>query len=349
MPEPDPAPRRPASHGRPDRSSIERWLTGHGVPTFVIGYARPRRAVPWTVAGILFAELVITVPVVVGVGPAGVFPNLGVAVLAALVGSAAGYLALATGIVPLALFALRLLWQIVVRGGTSMMSVIPLLLVAVAFFFLGAETWQTVGRLHGLPLALTALLFAGIGIVFVGKQVRPDLDEIAFVGVDGLRAALPDELAVPDHLAERATAAPQPALGRAEAWNLRAVTALAQLTVAAVVGLLIFAFFIVFGVLTVDTATVTAWSIERAQVWWQARLAGHDYALSSEHVRVAAFLGVFSAFYFVVTASTDTAMRTSLTAGARSHARTCLAVRSVYRTALADPGRPPSPAAPPGA
>ena len=57
-----------------------------------------------------------------------------------------------------------------------MLAVLPLLLVAVTFLFLGAETWQSIGRLRGLPLVLTALLFVGLGVVFVSRRVRPDLD-----------------------------------------------------------------------------------------------------------------------------------------------------------------------------
>jgi hypothetical protein len=53
--------------------------------------------------------------------------------------------------------------------------------------------------------------------------------------------------------------------------------------------------------------------------------------LTSAHVRVSGFLGVFSAFYFVVSASSDTALRATLSADAREHVQKCLAVRAVYR------------------
>ena len=85
------------------------------------------------------------------------------------------------------------------------------------------------------------------------------------------------------------------------------------------------------GVLTVDLATVKSWSQDTAQIWWQATIFDHHYALTAQHVRVSAFLGVFSAFYFVVSASTDKALRANLTERARVHAQTCLAVRAVYR------------------
>ena len=122
-----------------------------------------------------------------------------------------------------------------------------------------------------------------------------------------------------------------PTTRRASYTTLRAVTTIAQLSVAVLVGLIVFVFFIVFGVLTVDLSTVHSWSQDEAQIWWQSTIAGHHYALTAQHVRVSAFLGVFSAFYFVVSASTDQNLRANLTESARRHAQTCLAVRAVYR------------------
>ena len=113
--------------------------------------------------------------------------------------------------------------------------------------------------------------------------------------------------------------------------NLRAVTTIAQLIVAVVVGAAVFAFFIVFGVLVVGLDTARSWTTAAPNVWWQATIAGHHYVLTSAHARVSGFLGVFSAFYFVVSASTDTALRATLTEDARDHVQTCLAVRAVYR------------------
>jgi hypothetical protein len=314
-----------------DRANIERWLKAHGVPSFVDGYASAGRVIPWAAAAAIAVVLVaIGVALVTG-GVSGW--GLLLTAVALLLAVGLSYLVIASGIVPLTVFALRWFVQTVVRGGASMMSVIPLLLVALAFLFLGAETWQSVGRLHGLPLVLTAGLFAGLGVLFLLRQVQPDLAEAAaFADTEALRAALPSELRVSPSALDAASAAPASELRRGERLNLQAVTAIAQVTVATVVGLAIFGFFVTFGTLVVDTDTVKAWSTETAQIWWQARIAGHHYALTSEHVRVSAFLGVFSAFYFVVSASTDRAMRRSLVEGAEQHARTCLAVRAVYRS-----------------
>jgi len=322
---------------RADRSSIERWLKSHGVPNFVEGYANPARVIP--LAAVAAVPVVVMVLVVVLLSDL----NFGFGLLAvlatALATLAVAAAVLSTGLIPLASFGLRWFGQTMVRGGSTMLAVLPLLLVAVAFLFLGAETWQSVGRLHGLPLVLTALLFASLGVVFVVRQVRPDLDDIdGFTDQDDLRAALPKELDWDEHLMAYArmdvAAGPDNVLRPGERLNLHAVTAIAQIVVAVVVGLAVFAFFLVFGILVVDLPTVQSWSTEHPEIWWQASIVGHHYALTSQHVRVSAFLGVFSALYFVVSASTDKALRASLTEGAQKHARTCLAVRAVYRGAL---------------
>jgi hypothetical protein len=314
-----------------DRVTVERWLKGHGVPNFVDGYASPGRVLP-RVAMIALAATVISVAFLFASSDL----NAGLVILGgagiALGAAVVGYLVVATGLLPLAVFGLRMLSRTIMRGGATMVSVLPLLLVAVAFLFLGAETWQSIGRLHGLPFLLTALLFVALGIAFVLRQVRPDLDVAeTFDDPVALRAALPKELTWSDDMVTDGLHGGAGELRRGERMNLRAVTTIAQMTVAVMVGLVVFAFFIIFGTLVVSLDTVQSWSTETPQIWWQSTIAGHHYALTSEHLRVSGFLGVFSAFYFVVSASTDQALRANLTERAREHAQTCLAVRAIYR------------------
>lgn len=332
----------PALTQRPvaNRAAIHRWFRSHGVPNFIDDYARPRRVLPRAALG---AVIVAIAALVLAVATSA---SVGVVALAVLVGGAGGlivcYVVVATGLVPLSLFGLSWLGRTIFRGGMRMLAVLPLLLVAVTFLFLGAETWQSIGRLRGLPLVLTALLFVGLGVVFVSRRVRPDLDAaVTFDDALALRAALPPELQWPDELvacgvsAQRRTDpddAPHDAeLRRGERMNLRVMTTIAQLMVAVAVGVAVFAFFIVFGVLVVNAETAQSWLTVKPDIWWQATIAGHQYVLTSAHVRVSGFLGVFSAFYFVVSASTDTALRATLSADAREHVQTCLAVRAVYR------------------
>jgi hypothetical protein len=61
------------------------------------------------------------------------------------------------------------------------------------------------------------------------------------------------------------------------------------------------------------------------------KLAGHQYALTGQLLRVSAFLGTFAGFYFIVSSTTDQRMRQNTSADHHEHLRTVLAVRSVYR------------------
>ena len=227
-------------------------------------------------------------------------------------------------------FMLRSLLHTVMRRSSSMLQVIPLLLVALTLSFFSAEVWQTIGRLHGLPLVLTTLLFLGLAAAFAMRQARPDLDALGtFADGDELRTALPVRLR--GRLggnAFQATTSPQ--LRRRERINLVVITVLAQVVTAAVIALIIFAFFVVLGVLTADRGAIASWLGTDPRITASWHVAGHEYILTNELLRVSAFLGVFTGFYFIVSSSTDETMRAELAAGYQRHVRTCLAVRHAY-------------------
>jgi hypothetical protein len=237
---------------------------------------------------------------------------------------------LITGPLLLVGFMLRSLVQTVMRRSSSMLQVIPLLLVALTLSFFSAEVWQTIGRLRGLPLVLTALLFLALAAAFATRQARPDLDQLAtFADADELRTALPPRLR--GGLARhpfQATASPP--LSRRERVNLVVITVLVQVVTAAVIAMIIFAFFVVLGVLTADRGAIASWLGTAPRITASWHVAGHEYILTNELLRVSAFLGVFTGFYFIVSSSTDVTMRADLVAGHQRHVRTCLAVRHVY-------------------
>jgi hypothetical protein len=114
-----------------------------------------------------------------------------------------------------------------------------------------------------------------------------------------------------------------------ERFNLLLVAVFGKLMVAFVVGAAITAFFVLFGVLAVDEPTVHSWIQAPPRILWQATMADHFYTLTAEHLRVAVFLGAFSALYFVVSSASDEHLSRSLDDATNRHLRTCLAVRAV--------------------
>jgi hypothetical protein len=245
------------------------------------------------------------------------------------------------GAIGIIAFALQWLVGSVVRSRGALFGVLPLLLVAVVISFFSAEMWQTIGSLHGLPIILVFALLVALAWVFVAYQAKPDLDALAsFAGPDEVHGALPGtfEWARNDGApgaSPEADSQPNswtsPTLRRRERVNLLLVSALAQVIAAAVVGLAVAVFFVIFGLLTVSADVATSWIGEPARVLVRFALTGHEYAMTSQLLRVAGFLGTFSGFYLIVSSATDRRMRESVAGGHDEHLRAVLAVRAVYR------------------
>ncbi len=236
-----------------------------------------------------------------------------------------GYLATVVGLAWIALFALTWFARIAWRSGAGMLRILPVLLVALVFTFLSAETWQSIGRLQGTPLVLAVVLVVALAfapLLHGGK----DEHAAAFADAAEVARALPVVLRPAGSLRYSS-----PPLALAERLNLRLIAVLGKALVAVTVALVVAAFFVVFGVLTVNRAVTATWVGTQPDIWWQASVGAHTYALTAEHVRVAMFLGAFSALYFIVSASTDRELARALSADAEDHVRSCLAVRALYR------------------
>ena len=301
-----------------DRDAVERWLRSAGVPAFIRGHARPAAVLrrPWSLlSGVLVVGLIAVGLTLTGLVqlPHGV----GAITVAVLLALAIGYLLTALGVTSVIGFTLGWFLRTVWRAGSGMTHVLPLLLVALVFTFLGAETWQSIGRLKGLPLVLTSLLIGGVAVALLLRRRRSDdEDEEFFADAETVRCAVPEILR--PATAPAYDAAP---LALSERINLRMISVLGRVLVAAVVGLAIAAFFVIFGVLTVDLPVATSWIGAEPTIWWQGTLGNHTYTLTAEHIRVAVFLGVFSALYFIVSAASDRALRSTLSADADRHVR----------------------------
>jgi hypothetical protein len=243
-----------------------------------------------------------------------------------------------SGVVAVVGFALRWFASALFRSRSAVFSVLPLLLVAVVLSFFSTETWQTIGSLHGLPIVFILALFIGLASAFVASQAKPDLGVLAdFADAAAVRAALPEGVRVSGALIADGWQAP--ALKRAERLNLLLVSVLAQVIAATVIGLTVAAFFVLLGLFSISVPVTESWIGHPASVWVQFTLVGHQYALTSQLLRVSAFLGTFAGFYFIVSSTTDQRMRQSA-ADHQEHLRAMLAVRSAYRGLITLPPEP---------
>jgi hypothetical protein len=117
---------------------------------------------------------------------------------------------------------------------------------------------------------------------------------------------------------------PPPPLSARQETNLLMVLAARQLVQAAVVGLGLFAFFVIFGLVVVDHTIAATWiGAEPQRSAWAPFL---PVAL----LRAAALLAGFGSMYFAVTTMTQTEYRQEFFEPVISDVERTLAVRAVY-------------------
>ncbi len=305
---------------------------------FVIGYvlvnlsrrrrpfARPQR-VSWWVPG-----AVILVPTALElVTDDDITTALAVAVTAALL-VAVVYAVTRYALVALFWWAVR--WTLRQLGDLVRLTtrVLPLLLLVVTFLFLSTELWQVAGTMDGRLLWSALAVFGGLGIVVLLSRVGEEGDRLD-LGADRAyvleasrgtpMAALAPGLVGLEH---------RVALTRRQRYNVALVLVVAQLVQVGLIGLVVWAFFVLFGAVAVGFPVQQAWLGPLGIVEPLFGATG-DHGVSRQLLRVATFLAGFSAFYAIVVASGDKVYREHFVEHIGHHVRQTLAVRRVYLAA----------------
>ncbi|HEX9259852.1 MAG TPA: hypothetical protein VF855_09985 [Acidimicrobiales bacterium] len=252
-----------------------------------------------------------------------------------LLGLGLVYLVTSYGIVSTVRWALGRLVAQLAALGNLLVRVLPLLMLFVTFLFVNAEVWEVAGGLKGLPYWLVLLLFTLVGTGFLASKLPRELNEIErFDGwheVDGLVAGTPAEGLT------RADGSPTtPALSRREWANAGTVTAISLGLQALLVGVIVALFFVTFGLLAIGAVTQERWTGIEPNVLMEVSLAGEPIVLTEQLLRVAAFLGAFTALYFTVYLVTDANYRAEFRGEVVGEIRQAFAVRASYLAALND-------------
>ena len=251
------------------------------------------------------------------------------------------YLATSYGVVPMARWAA---WRLVVQVGETLRLFtrgLPLLLVAFTFLFINAEVWQVAASLDGAFLAAALLLFGLVGAIFVisrlPDEIRPlasfiDRDEIASLVADSPAAGL--EPPSPD-------AVEPPTRG---GWvNAGLVMLFVQGLRIVVASLMIGAFFVLFGLITMRPETIEVWTGAPVDILATFMIGDRQIAVTGELLAVSSFLAGFSGMYFSVSVVTDATLRAEFFDDVRAEIRETFAVRAVYMAARVT-GNPKDPA-----
>lgn len=220
--------------------------------------------------------------------------------------------------------------------------VLPLMLLFITFLFINTEVWQVAGTMTAGVLWGSLAVFGVLGTLFIVGRAREEFDHVE----SSTDREVIAEACVGTPLEGHADAlegleTPVPLRGRQRA-NLLLVMVMAQAVQVALVGVVVWAFFIIFGAVAISIPVQQAWIGSLSPIDSLIGLST-DHAVTRQLVRVATFLGGFAGFYATVYAASDQVYRTHFSDRITRDLERALAVRRAYladrrRHHLVEPG-----------
>lgn len=205
---------------------------------------------------------------------------------------------------------------------------LPLLLIVMIVLFINTEMWQVAGSLDWPVLWASSGLLLIFGVLVTVDRTRDQIDTLRQdVPLEDLRSAcVGTPLA---DLAHGLTQVGSPNLQRPQRRGMVIAALSTQVIQAALIGLLVWAFFTVFGMVAITGPVQQAWlgDLGSADVFWTI---GQDHVLSRALMRVSTFLGAFAAFYTTVYAASDPVYRASFSDDVGASLQQAVDVRRVY-------------------
>lgn len=231
------------------------------------------------------------------------------------------------GVLPLLARSVRNAWQDLRNTLRLQSRALPMLLFVTLFFFFTGELWQAMNRLPWWRLALVLALFAGVTVLAAAGRLREDIGRVEQdLRVPRLEKAVKGTPLQRVPVAELEPFEPPP-LSNRQIGSLLVMLASRQLVQAIVVGLWLFGFFVVLGLLVVDMSTAEQWIGEEPRTL--ALFPDIPVALP----RNAVLLAGFGSMYFAVTSMFDTENRRRFFTPILGEVERTLAVRAVYLAA----------------
>ena len=152
--------------------------------------------------------------------------------------------------------------------------------------FLTTEMWQVFTEVDDISLAILGGLFLALGVTFLGARLPAEVRRL-----------------------ERDAGEGGPPLRGRQRVNVGLVLFVSQSLQVLLVSLVVGAFFVAFGILTVDEQILQTWIGDGGDVLLEFNIGGRDAVLTSELLRVAAAIASFTGLYFAISMLTDEVYR----------------------------------------
>ncbi|MBK6764570.1 MAG: hypothetical protein IPG68_15495 [Micrococcales bacterium] len=211
---------------------------------------------------------------------------------------------------------------------------LPLLLIVLIVLFINTEVWQVAGSLNGLLLWASSGLLLVFGVLVTMERTHDQIETLQQdAPAEQVRQACTGTPL--SHAAAGVSSFGDPRLDRPQRRNLLIAALATQAIQAALIGLLVWLFFIIFGMVAITAPVQQVWlgDLGSADVFWTV---GEDHVLSRALIRVSTFLGAFAAFYTTIYASSDPVYRASFSDDIGASLQQAVDVRRAYLTVKSD-------------
>ena len=250
------------------------------------------------------------------------------------------YLVASYGLIPLTRWALGKTARELGAVAGLLGRALPLLLLIQIVLFINTEMWQVAGAFDERLLGAVVALFVLVGIGFLLTRLPRELDRLAtFASVEELRDVVAGTPATSLAEVRQEDLLPAPLSAR-QRGNVLLVALFSQGLQVLLVALIVGGFFVVFGVLAIDTDVINTWLGYDFTELASFGIGNHEFVVSSELLRVSTFLAAFSGLYFTVVLVTDATYRDEFFDEILAELRQSFAVRSVYLRARGASDRP---------
>jgi hypothetical protein len=205
------------------------------------------------------------------------------------------------------------------RSFGLLVKAVPLLMIFSLILFLTPELWEVFAQLDRVSLAILVGLFVLLGSAF-------------------LIARLPKEVQGLEHEAGGGG----PPLEPRQRFNVGLVLFVSQSLQVLLVALAVAAFFVVFGLLTINAELIEGWINGTPDVLFGFQLGGREAQVTVELLRVATAIASFTGLYFAISMLTDDLYRREFLDRITEEMKRTFARRSEYLALLEERDEPQS-------